>query len=85
MEQVVWDTGDMLLENTCSHPDPDPNPHDALHFLLLTCTLELKELSFFLTFIILHALFNTPMCVDSENLCMRSPALLKKVRNPSKK
>ena len=50
-----------------------------------TSAVELKELSFFLTFIILHALFNTPMCVDSENLCMRSPALLKKVRNPSKK
>ena len=33
-------------------------------------TLELKELSFFLNFIILHALFNAPMCVDSENLCM---------------
>ena len=47
--------------------------------------LELKELSFFLIFIILHALFNAPMCVDSENLCMGSPALLKKVRTPSKK
>ena len=49
------------------------------------CPVELKELSFFLTFIILHALFNTSMCVDSENLCMRSPAFLKKVRTPSKK
>ena len=47
--------------------------------------VELKELSFFLIFIILHALFNAPMCVDSENLCMGSPALLKKVRTPSKK
>ena len=49
------------------------------------CTLELKDLSFFLIFIILQALFNAPMCVDSENLCMGSPALLKKVRTPSKK
>ena len=48
-------------------------------------TLELKELSFFLNFIILHALFNAPTCVDSENLCMGTPALLKKVRTPSKK
>ena len=49
------------------------------------CGLELKELSFFLNFIILHALFNAPTCVDSENLCMGTPALLKKVRTPSKK
>ena len=48
-------------------------------------TLELKELSFFLIFIILQAYFNAPMCVDSENLCMGSQALLKKVRTPSKK
>ena len=48
-------------------------------------TVELKELSFFLNFIILHALFNAPTCVDSENLCMGTPALLKKVRTPSKK
>ena len=47
--------------------------------------VELKELSFFLIFIILQAYFNAPMCVDSENLCMGSQALLKKVRTPSKK
>ena len=39
MEQVVWDTGDMLLENTCSHPDPDPNPHDARTPLFTAFTL----------------------------------------------
>ena len=43
------------------------------------CSLELKELSFFLNFIILHALFNAPTCVDSESLCMGTPALLKKL------
>ena len=31
-------------------------------------TLELKELGFFLIFIVLQALINAPMHVDSENL-----------------
>ena len=47
--------------------------------------IELKELGFFLIFIVLQALINAPMHVDSENLWMGSSALLKKVRNPSKK
>ena len=85
----------ILVKTTISSPTllPDSNLYNASTNalscttlpLLFMCSLELKELSFFLTFIILHALFNTSMCVDSENLCMRSPAFLKKVRTPSKK
>ena len=34
----------------------------------MSCTVELKESGFFLIFIVLQALINAPMHVDSENL-----------------
>ena len=42
------------------------------------CSVELKELSFFLIFIILHALINASIWVDSENVWMEPPAFVKK-------